>query len=144
MKVVLFVGLDEGGALMGKDWLKNNKREYFRVSVGRLNSVIRDSDGTFVVVDKSTKPLDTLISIKDVSVGGLRIESSKEQFKKGTSCEIVLPKVKDLDGKKLKCEVSRVEFIEANYVNDIGLKFIPPNTDYLKQFVEIIKNHYTE
>ena len=118
--------------------MASDKREYFRASVGRLSSVIRDSDGTFVVVDKSTKPLDTWINIKDVSLGGLRIESSKEKFKKGTSCEIVLPKVKDLDGKKLKCEVTRSKFIEANYFHDVGLRFIPANTDYLKQFVEII------
>ena len=122
--------------------MKSDKREYFRVSVGRLNSVIRNASGAFEVVEKSIKPLDTPIELKDVSTGGLRIESAKEQFKKGTSCEIVLPKVKDLDGKKLKCEVSRATFIEANWVHDIGLKFIPSNTDYLKQFVEIIKRHY--
>ena len=123
---------------------ESNKRKYLRISVGRLTSLIKSSDGTFEVVDKSIKPLDTQINLKDVSTGGLRIESAKEVFKKGTSCEIVLPKIKDLDGKKLKCEVSRVRFIEANYVNDIGLRFIPPNTDYLKQFVEVIKTHYLE
>ena len=124
------------GALM-----RSEKRAYFRVSVGRLTSVIRNSDGVFVVVDKSIKPLDTHVTIKDISTGGLRMESSKEEFKKGTSCEIVLPKVKDLDGKKLKCEVTRTMFIEANYFHDVGLKFIPANTDYLKQYVEIINNH---
>ena len=122
----------------------SEKRGHFRVSVGRLTCVIRDSDGNYEVVDKSTKPLDTHINIKDVSVGGLRIESTKEKFKKGTSCEIVLPKVKDLDGKKLKCEVTRSKFIEANYFHDVGLRFIPANTDYLKQFVEIINNHYVK
>jgi len=132
----------KGGALMGKDWLKSEKREFFRVSVGRLNSVIRNEAGAFEVVEKSIKPLDTFIELKDVSTGGLRIESAKEEFKKGTPCEIVLPKIKDLDGKKLKCEVSRATFIEANYHHDIGLRFVPPNTDYLKQFVEIIKRYY--
>ena len=127
---------------MGKDWLKSEQREFFRVSVGRLNSVIRNRSGAFEVVEKSIKPLDTLIELKDVSTGGLRIESAKEQFKKGTSCEIVLPKIKDLDGKKLKCEVSRATFIDAKWVHDIGLRFVPSNTDYLKQFVEIIKSHY--
>ena len=116
-----------------------NKRKYFRVSVGRLPSLVKNSGGTFEVVDKSIKPLDTYINIKDVSVGGLRIESAKEEFKKGTSCEIVLPKVKDLDGKKLKCEVTRAKFVEANYFHDVGLKFIPANTDYLKQFVACVK-----
>jgi len=118
--------------------MESEKREYFRVSVGRLNSVIKNSEGNYEVVEKSIKPLDTSIELKDVSTGGLRIESAKEQFKKGTSCEIVLPKVKDLDGKKLKCEVTRSKFIEANYFHDVGLRFIPANTDYLKQFVEII------
>ena len=127
---------------MGKDWLKSNKREFFRVSVGRLNSVIRNESGAFEVVEKSIKPLDTSIELKDVSTGGLRIESAKEQFKKGTPCEIVLPKIKDLDGKKLKCEVTRASFIEGHCSYDVGLRFIPPNTDYLKQFVEIIKSHY--
>ena len=122
--------------------MESQNRAHFRVSIDRLTSVIKNNDGNYEVVEKSAKPLDTYINIVDVSVGGLRIESSKEQFKKGTSCEIVLPKVKDLDGKKLKCEVTRAKFIEANYFHDVGLKFIPANTDYLKQFVEIINNHY--
>ena len=124
--------------------MRSEKRAYFRVSVGRLTSIIKNSDGNYEVVDKSTKPLDTHINIKDVSVGGLRIESAKEKFKKGTSCEIVLPKVKDLDGKKLKCEVTRASFIEGRCSYDVGLRFIPPNTDYLKQFMEIINNYYTK
>ena len=122
--------------------MESQNRAHFRVSIDRLTSVIKNSDGVFEVVDKSTKPLDTWINIKDVSLGGLRIESSKEKFKKGTSCEIVLPKVKDLDGKKLKCEVTRASFIEGHCSYDVGLRFIPPNTDYLKKFLEIINNHY--
>ena len=122
--------------------MESQNRAHFRVSIDRLTSVIKNSDGVFEVVDKSTKPLDTWINIKDVSLGGLRIESSKEKFKKGTSCEIVLPKVKDLDGKKLKCEVTRASFIEGHCSYDVGLKFTPANTDYLKQFVEIINKYY--
>ena len=122
--------------------MRSEKRAYFRVSIDQLTSIIKNSDGNYEVVDKSTKPLDTHINIKDVSVGGLRIESAKEKFKKGTSCEIVLPKVKDLDGKKLKCEVTRASFIEGHCSYDVGLRFIPPNTDYLKQFVEIINKYY--
>ena len=122
--------------------MESQNRAHFRVSVDRLTSVIKNNDGNYEVVEKSAKPLDTYINIVDVSVGGLRIESSKEKFKKGTSCEIVLPKLKDLDGKKLKCEVTRSIFIESTSFYDVGLKFTPPNTDYLKQFVEIIKSHY--
>ena len=122
--------------------MESQNRAHFRVSIDRLTSVIKNSDGVFEVVDKSTKPLDTWINIKDVSLGGLRIESSKEKFKKGTSCEIVLPKVKDLDGKKLKCEVTRVRFIGSTSFYDVGLKFTPPNTDYIKQFMGIINKYY--
>ena len=132
----MLVGLNKG-VLMESD-----KREYFRVSVKRLTSVIKNSEGNFEVVDKSIKPLATFINLKDVSTGGLRIESAKEEFKKGTSCEIVLPKVKDLDGKKLKCEVTRSMFIESTSFYDVGLKFTPANTDYLKRFVEIINKYY--
>ena len=117
--------------------MRSEKRAYFRVSIDRLTSIIKNSDGNYEVVDKSTKPLDTHINIKDVSVGGLRIESAKEKFKKGTSCEIVLPKVKDLDGKKLKCEVTRASFIEGHCSYDVGLRFIPPNTDYLKPLTKL-------
>ena len=124
--------------------MRSEKRAFFRVSIDQLTSIIKNSDGNYEVVDKSTKPLDTYINIKDVSAGGLRIESSKEKFKIGTSCEIVLPKIKDLDGKKLKCEVTRASFREGHCSYDVGLRFIPPNTDYLKQFVEIIKSHYTK
>ena len=124
--------------------MRSEKREFFRVSIDQLTSIIKNSDGNYEVVDKSIKPLVTDINIKDVSVGGLRIESAKEKFKKGTSCEIVLPKIKDLDGKKLKCEVTRASFIEGRCSYDVGLRFIPPNTDYLNQFVEIINNYYTK
>ena len=124
--------------------MESQNRAHFRVSIDRLTSVIKNNDGNYEVVEKSAKPLDTYINIKDVSAGGLRMESSKEKFKKGTSCEIVLPKVKDLDGNKLKCEVTRARFIESTSFYDVGLKFTPPNTDYLKQFVEIINNYYTK
>jgi len=122
--------------------MESQNRAHFRVSIDRLTSVIKNNDGNYEVVEKSAKPLDTYINIVDVSVGGLRIESSKEQFKKGASCEIVLPKVKDLDGNKLKCEVSRARFIDSTSRYDVGLRFVPPNTDYLKKFMEIINNHY--
>ena len=122
--------------------MESQNRAHFRVSIDRLTSVIKNNDGNYEVVEKSAKPLDTYINIVDVSVGGLRIESSKEQFKKGTSCEIVLPKVKDLDGNKLKCEVSRARFIDSTSRYDVGLRFVPPNTDYLKKFMEIINKHY--
>ena len=58
---------------------------------------------------------------------------------KGSSLELTIPKLKTIDSSVLKCEVTRAEFEEGNYEYAVGLKFIPTNTDYLKQFVEAIK-----
>jgi len=43
--------------------MESQNRAHFRVSIDRLTSVIKNSDGVYEVVDKSTKPLDTWISI---------------------------------------------------------------------------------
>ena len=80
----------------------------------------------------------TLIDVKDISTGGIRIDS-KYEFMKGASLELTIPKLKTIDSTVLKCEVTRVEYVDGNGEYVIGLKFIPPNTDYLKQLVETIQ-----
>jgi hypothetical protein len=121
--------------------MPNENRKYFRVKVKQLTSIVRIADGSYELVKKSNKALQARIDIKDISTGGLRIESVKEEFLKGASCDILLPKLKHLDSKTLKCEVTRVEYEDGDYVHDVGLRFIPPNTEYLKQFLEIIKSY---
>ena len=76
----------------------------------------------------------TLIDVKDISTGGIRIES-KYELMKGASLELTIPKLKTLDSTVLKCEVTRVQYVDGSGEYMIGLKFIPPNTDYLKQLV---------
>ena len=80
----------------------------------------------------------TLIDVKDISTGGIRIES-KYELMKGASLELTIPKLKTLDSTVLKCEVTRVQYVDGTGEYMIGLRFIPPNTDYLKQFVEAIQ-----
>ncbi len=80
----------------------------------------------------------TLIDVKDISTGGIRIES-KYELMKGASLELTIPKLKTIDSTVLKCEVTRIEYVDGSDEYVIGLKFIPPNTDYLKQFVEAIQ-----
>ena len=121
--------------------MASEKRKFFRVKLKQLTSIVRVDDGSYELVKEAHNALQARIDIKDISTGGLRIESVKEEFLKGTSCDILLPKLKHLDSKKLKCEVTRVEYEDGDYVHDVGLKFIPPNTEYLKQFVEIIKSY---
>jgi hypothetical protein len=80
----------------------------------------------------------TLIDVKDISTGGIRIET-KYELMKGASLELTIPKLNTTDSTVLKCEVTRVEYVDGSGEYVIGLKFIPPNTDYLKQFVEAIQ-----
>ena len=54
---------------------------------------------------------------------------------KGASLELTIPKLKTLDSTVLKCEGTRVQSVDGSGEYMIGLRFIPPNTDYLKQLV---------
>ena len=89
------------------------------------------------ILEEEEKNL-TLIDVKDISTGGIRIES-KYELMKGASLELTIPKLKTIDSTVLKCEVTRIEYVDGSDEYVIGLKFIPPNTDYLKQFVEAIQ-----
>ena len=121
------------------------KRRFIRSKLRRLTSIVKNQ-GMYELLLEQQKKNPTLIDIKDISTGGLRI-ASKFELIKGTSLELTIPKLKTIDSTVLKCEVMRVEYVDdsveisltsiGKYV--IGLKFIPPNTDYLKQFVEAIQ-----
>ena len=113
------------------------KRKFIRVKVRLLTSLVKH-DGAFELIEEAVKPTPTLIEVKDISTGSLCLQSECE-FLKGTSLELTMPKLKTLDSVAVKCEVTRAEFQDSNYKYEVGLKFIPPNTDYLKQFVEAIK-----
>ena len=117
--------------------LKEEKRKFIRIQVRRLTSIVKQQ-GKYELLEEALKKDLTLLDIKDISTGGLRIES-EDEFIKGTSFELTIPKIKKLDRAIVKCEVTRSEFNDGNYVYDIGLRFIPANTDYLKELVELLK-----
>ena len=79
-----------------------------------------------------------MINVKDISVGGLRIES-KLAIKKGLFLELSIPKIQTLNASVVKCEVTRSQFQDGTHYHDIGLRFRPPNTEYLRQLLELIK-----
>ena len=109
---------------------KKEKRKFIRIQVRRLTSIVKQQ-GKYELLEETPKTDLTLINVKDISTGGLRIES-EEEFIKGTSFELTIPKIKNLGRAIIKCEVTRSEFNDGNYVYDVGLRFIPANTDYLK------------
>ena len=90
------------------------------------------------MLEETPKTGLTLIDVKDISTGGLRIESEDECIK-GASFELTIPKIKKLDRAIVKCEATRSEFNDGNYTYDVGLRFMPANTDYLKELIELLK-----
>ena len=113
------------------------KRGFIRTKLRRLTSIVKHQ-GMYELLLEQKKENLTLIDVKDISTGGIRIES-KYELMKGASLELTIPKLKTIDSTVLKCEVTRVEYVDGSDEYVIGLKFIPPNTDYLKQFVATIQ-----
>jgi len=113
------------------------KRRFIRTNLRRLTSIVKHQGMYELLLEQKKKNL-TIIDVKDISTGGIRIET-KYELMKGASLELTIPKLKTIDSTVLKCEVTRVEYVDGSVEYVIGLKFIPPNTDYLKQFVEAIQ-----
>ena len=113
------------------------KRRFIRTKLRRLTSIVKHQGMYELLLEEEKKNL-TIIDVKDISTGGIRIES-KYELMKGASLELTIPKLKTIDSTVLKCEVTRVEYVDGSGEYMVGLKFIPPNTDYLKQFVEAIQ-----
>ena len=123
------------------------QRASLRVGIKRLTSIIKKGGGYELIQgDKETKT--TTIRIVDISSGGLCIES-KKTLKSGVNFELEMPKVMHLESNVLTCEVTRSIFREDPrcYLNmgtakdksyyEIGLKFKTPNTNYLKQLLDL-------
>ena len=123
------------------------QRTSLRVGIKRLASIIKKGGGYELIQgDKETKT--TTIRIVDISSGGLCIES-KKTLKSGVNFELEMPEIMHLESNVLTCEVTRSIFREdpRYYLNmgtaqdksyyEIGLKFKIPNTNYLKQLLDL-------
>ena len=118
--------------------VKEEKRESIRTQIRGLTSIVKNHVGKFEVIKEHEKSKLTKVDVKNISPGGLCIASKKE-FIKNQDFELIIPKIKTLDSVVLKCRVTRSYFMESVYEYEIGLKFIPPNTDYLKQLVSVLQ-----
>ena len=114
------------------------KRRFIRTNLRRLTCIVKSPSGEYKLLVEQQKKNPTLIDVKDISTGGIRIES-KFELMKGASLELTIPKLKTLDSTVLKCEVTRVEYVDGSGEYMVGLKFMPPNTDYLKKLVADIQ-----
>ena len=118
-------------------------RKFIRVGIKQLTSIVHNN-GDFELVEGAKNFKSAKINITDISYGGLCIES-KESLQGGVSFDLEIPKIKNLEGAIIECEVTRSIFREdpLYHVNlgtdrdkstyEIGLKFKAPNTEYLKQ-----------
>ena len=116
--------------------VNKEKREFLRTKVKRLTSIVKH-EGVYKLIEEDKISIPIRTNVKDISTGGLRI-ISKYELLKGSFTYLTIPGIETLDSAIMKCEVMRSLFDGANYY-DIGLRFIPPNTDYLKQLVELLK-----
>ena len=119
------------------DDINKEKREFLRTKVRRLTSIVKH-EGIYKLIEEGEISTPTLINVKDISTGGLRIFSEYELMK-GVFIDLTFPDIETLDSAIVKCEVIRSLFDDGNYTYGIGLRFRPPNTDYLKQLVELLK-----
>ena len=114
------------------------KRRFIRTKLRRLTCIVKSPSGEYKLLVEQQQKNPTLIDVKDISTGGIRIES-KYELMKGASLELTIPKLKTIDSTVLKCEVTRVQYVDGTGEYMVGLRFIPPNTDYLKQLVADIQ-----
>ena len=115
-----------------------DQRVSLRVGIKQLTSIIKKGH-THELVKGDNKMGVATIRIVDLSTGGLCIES-KKTLKLGVKFELEMPKIMHLESNLLACEVTRSFFREdpqyhMNY--EIGLKFKTPNTNYLKQLLDL-------
>jgi len=118
--------------------MEEQKRRFVRTELRLLASMVKTPMGDYKLLVEQQKKNPTLIDVKDISTGGIRIETRYELMK-GACLELTIPKLKTIDSTVLKCEVTRLQYVDGTGEYMIGLRFIPPNTDYLKQFVEAIQ-----
>ena len=113
------------------------KREFIRTKVRRLRSVVKH-EGAYKLIEEDEIPTPAPTNVKDISTGGLRIISEYELMK-GAFIDLTIPDIETLYSTVVKCEVMRSLFDGDNHTYELGLRFKPPNTGYLKQLVELIK-----
>ena len=88
------------------------KRRLVRTELRLLASIVKTAMGDYKVLLEQEKKNPTLIDIKDISTGGLRM-ASKFELMKGASLELTIPKLKTIDSTVLKCEVTRVQYVDV-------------------------------
>ena len=115
------------------------KRNFLRAKVKKTTCIAKDK-GIYTFVTESSISIPVKINVLDISTGGLRLTTEVEILN-GSNFDLMFQEIKTLSSATVKCKVTRSLFDKLDSTYEIGVSFIPANTDYLKQLVELLKNY---
>ena len=122
--------------------MANEKRLSIRVKVRQLVDLVRISGKYRVIKEEANASLKN-ITIIDISCGGICIEIEKELIT-GSKLELTILPIGNLPKSTVECEVTRSiaspEWLAGYATYQVGLKYNTPNTEYLKNLYEFLKN----
>jgi hypothetical protein len=121
--------------------MSKEKRNSIRVKLRQLVDIVHVS-GEYQVIEEEAKASIKNITIIDISCGGICIETDKELIA-GSKLELTILPIGNLPKSTIECEVTR-SVISSSFSRydryEVGLKYNPPNTEYLKNLYEFLKN----
>ena len=115
------------------------KRKFLRAKLKKSTCIAKDQ-GVYSLITESSVSIPVKIDILDISTGGLLVKTEVEILN-GTDFDLMIPEIKTLSSATVKCKVTRSLFDKHDSIYEIGVQFIPTNTDYLKQLVVLLKNY---
>ena len=115
------------------------KRSFLRAKVKKSTCIAKDQ-GVYTFITESSVSIPVKIDVLDISTGGLRLMTEIEILN-GTDFDLMIQEIKTLSSNTVKCKVTRSLFDKSDSIYEIGVQFIPPNTYYLKQLVELLKKY---
>ena len=121
--------------------MANEKRRSIRVKVRQLLDLVQISGKYQVIKEEANSSLKN-ITIIDISCGGICIEIVKKLII-GSKLELTILPTGNLPKSTVECEVTR-SIISSSFSHydsfEVGLKYNSPNTAYLKNLYEFLKN----
>ena len=122
--------------------MANEKRLSIRVKVRQLVDLVQISGRYQVIKEEENASLKN-ITIIDISCGGICIEIEKKLIT-GSKLELTILPIGNLPKSTIECEVTRSitspEWFSGYNRYEVGLKYNTPNTEYLKNLYEFLKN----
>ena len=115
------------------------KRNFLRAKVKKSTCIAKDQ-GVYTFITESSVSIPVKIDVLDISTGGLSLITEVEILN-GSDFDLLIQDIKTLSSATVKCKVTRSLFDQSNSTYEIGVRFIPANTDYLKKLIELLKNY---